>query len=652
MLIDNKYTPATIGDLTFNIPLYQRMFRWGEDQILLLLSDLYREFYELREYLSRKDVDEEAKKKAEEQAKYYIGMLTVHRNRYGDYDLIDGQQRFTVLMLIGIAFHGTDWDRFVKCNSKPRLSFFARPQSSSYIEKAIETGGEDLSLMNSSENEMMSNGIKIIKTFLKSKEKECKIKGFEINDFSAFIFNKLTFFVSELPETYSPTELNEYFEAMNSAGKGLENFDILKVDLLKGRKMDKSLYIKLWDIVSKMEKRLHPHWISESNVNYNAEDDRKIMMQQIIKLQSILANSNYDDVSEILSVISNSNSQQQESGKVLLNIDAKEHKLDSEERDNERSVIKFPELLLFTLKMHSPDAKTSDYYNTSFLLDRFIPLTGGKRIVNGESISYLPASDNEIKKFYVELLYYRFLIDYYIVRIKGRNEARKYSSLFTKSLSDGDRFNTNLSNRLNMYQAMLSVSTTWHLWLTPAIEWIQKNLSTDAKGFLDFLKKDDNLRHEEIPTSTSLRFDHCKERYWYWRLDYYLWEKYVDKENPTELDRKIEKAYKTYVFRANRSIEHFHPQNEEFYEEKWGDNVNIFGNLALISSEFNSTQSNDSFADKMSRIENRMNSGITESLKLAEMFRIAKSQAKWSYELALIHESEMLNILKESFSNI
>lgn len=44
--IKQAYTPRKIVDsgLFFSIPLYQRLFEWGEDQIIQLLDDLYSSY--------------------------------------------------------------------------------------------------------------------------------------------------------------------------------------------------------------------------------------------------------------------------------------------------------------------------------------------------------------------------------------------------------------------------------------------------------------------------------------------------------------------------------------------------------------------------------------------------------------------------------
>ncbi len=97
MSTDNKYTPKTISEsaLKFSIPLYQRLFEWDELQIKQLLVDLHTSY--------AKNTDEP----------YYIGLLTVYKKRDEEsISLVDGQQRFTVLTLMAIAFENLSWKNF------------------------------------------------------------------------------------------------------------------------------------------------------------------------------------------------------------------------------------------------------------------------------------------------------------------------------------------------------------------------------------------------------------------------------------------------------------------------------------------------------------------------------------------------------------
>lgn len=67
------------------------------------------------------------------------------------------------------------------------------------------------------------------------------------------------------------------------------------------------------------------------------------------------------------------------------------------------------------------------------------------------------------------------------------------------------------------------------------------------------------------------------------------------------------KAILNYEFRANRPIEHLHPQDESqnivWNKDKY--DLNRLGNLAMISQSFNSTQSNDSVKVKFARKKTR-----------------------------------------------
>jgi len=101
-------TPETIcyNNLKFRIPLYQRPYAWEEKQVKQLLKDLYE---------SRKKENSEL---------YYVGILSVAKTFEDEmlFDLIDGQQRFTTLMLIGKAAgdidHTMDWSKFLKLDGE------------------------------------------------------------------------------------------------------------------------------------------------------------------------------------------------------------------------------------------------------------------------------------------------------------------------------------------------------------------------------------------------------------------------------------------------------------------------------------------------------------------------------------------------------
>ena len=74
-----------VGDIagTFNVPSYQRGYRWGEEEVTRLLSDIHDIFNE------------------EKQAARNYCLQPIVVRRAGDhFELIDGQQRLTTLYLI------------------------------------------------------------------------------------------------------------------------------------------------------------------------------------------------------------------------------------------------------------------------------------------------------------------------------------------------------------------------------------------------------------------------------------------------------------------------------------------------------------------------------------------------------------------------
>ena len=68
----------------FVVPLYQRNFAWRTDEIQQFLQDIWDAFQK------NKDKD------------HYIGSIVVMRRHDGSFEVIDGQQRLTVISLLAI----------------------------------------------------------------------------------------------------------------------------------------------------------------------------------------------------------------------------------------------------------------------------------------------------------------------------------------------------------------------------------------------------------------------------------------------------------------------------------------------------------------------------------------------------------------------
>lgn len=152
-------------------------------------------------------------------------------------------------------------------------------------------------------------------------------------------------------------------------------------------------------------------------------------------------------------------------------------------------------------------------------------------------------------------------------------------------------------------------------------------------------------------------------RYWFYRLEYYLWKKRGE-----SMFVKVESNKRTFkdiagrfYFRNLNSIEHIQPQSKaedkvngwKIYKDDKGNiikrDIDCFGNLALISPAFNSQLSNQSNRHKELDLRKKIDDGNAESLKLWLVYaQYIKDGDKWTCGNAKRHLIQMLKILKQS----
>lgn len=597
---NNRYTPKDIVEQKqrFSIPLYQRLFAWTPKEVKKLLSDLKEHF------------DSERFKK--EQNSYYLGMLTaIKRNGY--IDLIDGQQRFTVMILIAIAFkHIPEWYSFLK--EGERLKLVARSEDENYLKSLANDNTNHLN-NNGYENLYMKNALLCINKYVE----ETFANKNDRDDYARNIYNYLAFFISELPPHYldEATSLNKYFEVMNSTGRGLEQHEILKVKLIRNQQ-NSDMLVRIWNAVSQMELP-----IIRRNEDINNHQYADLYRNAIRECRQ----GNFDNA---LSYINESINDVQENANTIdvIPVKKKEKTTGFHAVEKQDSIMSFPEFLLLSLDLTFNLNGKDSFYQKDKLIERF------------EKQSII-----DIEGFYNNLLFYRLLLDYYVVRRDISNGQSRFTIVFR----DDDRESREC---LRQYLSMLTVSTEFYIWLIPYMKELLL-LPNDWQGssvILRKLKDDDNLRRCKDGYPQKLREEKYPniDRYWFWRLDYYLWEQRAEYFKKEE-DRRI---VEEYVFRTNRSIEHLHPQDES-NNETWNSEItNGFGNLAMISQSFNSIQSNDNIRIKFARIQEQLDNKSLQSLKMFVMFRSAnEDHSKWSEQLALDNLKQMCDLLEKVVSD-
>lgn len=594
-----KHTPNTIAknNLFYTIPIYQRLFEWDDENIMALLDDLKKAYDQTN---GEKD--------------YYIGMLTSTK----DNELVDGQQRFTVMMLLGCVlqdYYEKEWKSFLIADDKPRIDFTSRPLDNTYLRSIIEHRDTDGM---SFKNLKMHNGCKLIRKFMEGMPAEDR------TPFAAYVYNHMSFFISDLPAGYSPKDLNKYFERMNTTGKNLEQHEILKVKLLSNLDSDIDRYMLLWNKLSDVDTLLIRRRKDES-----IEDIKKIALSS--NISTIFSHNLINGINDnVDSSISKSISE------IGLSSDAPKN--DREINRGSRCAITFPYLLLQVLyrKLNKKiKCHINDFFKPSNLLSTFeeyLPFSGSN------------VNKDDIMEFMEMLVKARLALDICFIR------PTEYGYSLDMVL---DEDNADLK-KLMMLESMLYVSSSnytnhrWFNWLMDQVENGIPNVNDMYKSLKSFVNTTFTL-----PPYEALNYS-GDNRFWFWKLDFHIWE---NRSTLFEKDSQEMSIVENYVFKRNRSIEHIAPQTPQSNSRmKWENTADddtlrdSFGNLVMISQGLNSTLSNESYEVKTAHVQSYCNgakSGSIESLKLLIVHKDYPNG--WTKQSIEEHGEKMYKLLEESF---
>jgi hypothetical protein len=227
-------------DWHFNIPIYQRLYVWGEDQVLTLLNDLVNA-YERGEEI------------------FFLGgtLLVEQAGTQGrHFDLIDGQQRFTTLWMLCHAwrealtpFLATTTD---DKRAEPRLRFAIRPEVNRFLETMV-FGEQGRAVADEEATKRMRIALDLMRAVF---EKRALLAGgtdrqAHLSGLTEFVFGRVKFVITTVPRE---TDLNKLFEVINNRGVQLQHHEILKARMLDALTEDeRGPYAVLWDACADME---------------------------------------------------------------------------------------------------------------------------------------------------------------------------------------------------------------------------------------------------------------------------------------------------------------------------------------------------------------------------------------------------------------
>ncbi len=605
------------------IPRYQRAYAWEDKEIVQLIDDIN-----------------------DSTGDYYIGSLVVAKvkGKVETYEVVDGQQRLTTLYLL---LHYLVSCGRLEGEVGKTLSFDCRPNSNYTLTHIQDLLSKEKPFADEEDRleQSILNGLKAI---------DQKFTTGDAIDVDAFIERLMSVILYRI-EVPEHTDLNRYFEIMNTRGEQLEQHDILKaqlMDYLSDRKKEQEFFSRVWSACSDMTGYVQMHFAkAEREVIFDGGWNR-------------MPSDKWTDFKACLDM--GQRADREVSVKDIIEPNFRVEEADGLLEDDKapirfESIIGFPHFLLHVLRafLEVGGASLNGKKKLGDQLDDKNLLTDFQKVISYGSIGAKPVKEHRAlfaRRFILFLLSSRFLFDKFIIKREYRGDDQdgvwSLKELCTSGAKKNKRpyyVNTRLcypnewektyaprNKECLMIQSALRVSYTspkvMH-WITELLVWLFNNnnkterykLTDEAERIAAEAVKDNFLASGNY--ELGVQTPHVVFNY----LDYLLWKE--DKEK-----------YKDFVFEFRNSVEHWYPQHpSEGTFEAW-DGIDTFGNLCIISRSVNSKFSNLSPESKMKSYKKMVQKG---SLKLRIMGDIIEggSSEKWRQSACAKHEKEMILLL-------
>lgn len=618
-------------DTVYTVPIYQRNYAWRAPQIEQLISDI-------QDAVTRQE------------SNYFLGNLVVtpREHQRKDFEVIDGQQRLTTLYLL-LTFLANDgsspW-----AQHQGRLQYQSRARAT----EALRRVGQEPHLRAGQVQDSMTNedgaiheGFNIIHQYLQQHT------GLDRKAFADFLRTRVTVVRASLPPK---TDLNRYFEIMNTRGEQLQPVDIVKARLMSHLPdSERSVFAWIWDACADMDTYVQMS-LTRGNTALRETIFGADWSWLVLTDFSALCNAHAPSQTSTAMAIPSQ----------PLSLDAalqkyahgSEHVSSTEESSERfRSTIEFPVFLLHVLKVTNGGGGDEDEGQ----LD-------DKRLIQSftTAIAKSPGKEAQwVRDFAFTLLRCRNLFDSFILKrqfaVSAEDDEGDWSLLrLKKNLSNGKStpgyvhvFRPGEASQdgepdsgtcdVLLLQSMLRITytspRTMH-WMTQTLHWLAQQPKPQDIQSADLAHLLKNFARAKVASA----FLHAEEqpqgfgiaRIVFTYLDYLL------------LD---ETAKKNFKFQFRNSIEHFYPQNPN--EAQSGafvspEKLHLLGNLALVSVSANSKFSNSLPEVKATTFQRTMK---TQSPKLQRMAEITRSEG-WSDTQVQSHHKAMVDLLQADIENI
>lgn len=567
-------------DSTFVVPIYQRNYAWGAEQIEQLISDVL-------DALQEGD------------STYFLGNLIVTERggREGQYEVIDGQQRLTTLFLLLTALRGSGTIDFQ--DHHDRLHYESRPRAAEVLRRLTTEASRHAGTSAGTfrpEDTGIHEGYNVICQFL---DQHPSLRGgADRDEFADYLRTRVTVVRAALPPK---TDLNRYFEVMNTRGQQLQQVDIVKARLMShlDDEADRACFAWIWDSCSEMDAYV------QMSLTRGSPDVRASLFGDT---WSWLQACDFDDLLRAHGVLGGEGESSLELtasmsiGDAITRYAAVGARSGDDDAEGERfrSTIDYSAFLLHVLKvLDSADDEEDGQLDDKRLVSRFDSAVSALK--SGEARRW-------VHEFAVALLRLRNLFDGFILKrqyVASRGDEGDWSmqrlvrrtsqnrptpgyvtTLAAERAGDEEPPGADLvSPDLLILQSMLRVTytspRTMH-WITKVLAHLDRRdaAQIDGSELVELLrdharrKVRESLDHDQVPEGFGI------SRIVFTYIDYLLLG-------------SVEKSSFRFGFRT--SIEHFyprHPDEQQSGAEVSAECLDLLGNLALVSVSANSKFSN------------------------------------------------------------
>lgn len=634
--------------LGFLVASYQRPYVWKSEDVNTLFDDI------LRAHLNG-------------ERQYFIGnTLSARRGSTANpvYELIDGQQRTTSLMLISIAFQSLGVDcplaKVALLGNESRLSFEIRESVKNLLASFAGLGTEHATRPSAEEIAKDSylwpldaNLQAIQQQVKKLRDGELFIDGkkVDVKEAANFLYHKVIWVNNIVP---SSMDLNRLFYSMNTAGIQLQPVDLLKARLLGKINTEKLLYSTIWQACEHLDNYFERNLRSSfSNHSWNELEYKDL------RTFSVSFSSTYDAPSI--------KSGSRLSLACLLNGPAlpevgeqkKDLKAATDESDAPvvycRSIVSFELLLIHALRI---------YAARNGWLDLEPRIHAGNLLACFKVL--LDKDETHIKGFFLLLWQIRHQFDEWVVKWVERDDSDEEQLRLT-SISHSQSYINRTAKELSELVQLQAVRNftgerSAQYWLTPLLAELVAKSDMDESQVLAILERLDNQMSLTTETQKEAsfklaqsvqpelklweeqkkHFDESKgtsfEHYWFQKLEYLLWK---------QGDRNKDEKLRHYRITSKNSVEHVYPQNEEYGGVLPDKLLHAFGNLALLSPGENSSYSNQKVGKKKIDFDAKPE---YQSLKLKKIFELyAQEPQGWTADKIKEHQNDMICVLREHY---